>query len=203
MSQEGNHSRVLHWALVRAASEQGGNSGQDAENPDASASTPPSAGPGARAAPLVAPHRGPLDRPAGEATIRELWSPSPSSPTERKFVSTAPQSQAAVSTKPDLTSATTSPGSRVWSSSWAARRTNPSAAPVVQRPGTASTPQEDGLCQRAVGGGLNLPLDRTSTPSPDASSKGSAPEYRRSSLSVPPGSKQPAPSNDDSRASNA
>ena len=45
-----------------------------ARNPDASASTPPSTGPGARAAPLVAPHRGPLDRPAGEATIGGLWS---------------------------------------------------------------------------------------------------------------------------------
>ena len=79
-----------------------------------------------------------------EALAKAQVSQGPSSPAERKLVSTAPQSQAAVSTKPDLTSATTSPGSSVWSSSWAARRTNPSAAPVVQRPGTASTLQSTG-----------------------------------------------------------
>ena len=43
VSQEGDHRRVLNWALVRAASEKGGHSCQDTEDADASTGTPPSA----------------------------------------------------------------------------------------------------------------------------------------------------------------
>ena len=55
----------------------------------------------------------------------------------RKTVSIAPHSQAAVSTRPARTSATTSPGWMLASSS--ARRTNPSRPLVCQSAGTAST----------------------------------------------------------------
>ena len=119
---------------------------EERDNSDPCPLSRPSKGPRARRASLEAPCRDPLRGPAGKAgllVLSKLEIPHDSHESAwtsvRKTVSTAPHSQAAVSTRPARTSTTTSPGWRLASSSVAARRTNPSRAPVCQSPGIAST----------------------------------------------------------------
>ena len=123
--------------------------------------------------------------PIPSATLTETVTPGPKQMRDPIVAASAAasrfSSQAAVSTKPARTSATTSPGWRLASSSVAARRTNPSQAPVCQSPGIAST----------------------RTPSSGASSKDSSPSKRRNSLSSPPGSLLVESSRLESRGSKA
>ena len=109
---------------------------------------PRSEGPRAGGASLEAPCRDPLSAPEAKQDSSCLASLQISDSHESAWgsvlqtVSTAPHTQAAVSTRPARTSATTSPGWRLVSSSVAARRTNPSWAPVCQSPGIAQLPTE-------------------------------------------------------------